>query len=277
MRSFRFLFTRRWLLFAVVVVLLAWAAWWLGQWQFHRLDDRKASNAVVRANEGRDPAPVSDVLAPGRAVPETEEWRLVTATGTYAADETVIVRYRTRDGVSGVDVVVPLVTPAGTALLVDRGWLATAQSGTTDPSAVPSPPEGEVTLTGWVRADGTGDSTRVTDQSARAVSSVAIGDALGREVYGGFVDLRSEDPAPDERLEPVELPELDNGPHFFYGLQWWFFGALALFGFGYLAYDERRHGPRGDRRGAQQGARQRRPQGSSGAGSQPTTGASSRN
>ena len=24
---------------------------------------------------------------------------------------------------------------------------------------------------------------------------------------------------------PVELPELDNGPHFFYGLQWWFFGA----------------------------------------------------
>ena len=26
----------------------------------------------------------------------------------------------------------------------------------------------------------------------------------------------------------MELPELDNGPHFFYGLQWWFFGLLAL-------------------------------------------------
>ena len=36
----------------------------------------------------------------------------------------------------------------------------------------------------------------------------------------------------------MELPELDNGPHFFYGLQWWFFGALALFGFVYLVYDE---------------------------------------
>ena len=36
---------------------------------------------------------------------------------------------------------------------------------------------------------------------------------------------------------------MDEGPHFFYGLQWWFFGALAIFGFGYLMYDEWR-GPR---------------------------------
>ncbi len=37
----------------------------------------------------------------------------------------MIVRYRTREGASGVDVVVPLVTADGTALLVDRGWLQT--------------------------------------------------------------------------------------------------------------------------------------------------------
>ena len=66
-------------------------------------------------------------------------------------------------------------------------------------------------------------------------------------MYGGFVDLRSEDPEPAQPLEPAELPDLDNGPHFFYGLQWWFFGVLALFGFGYLAWDERR-GPRSRRR-----------------------------
>ena len=45
----------------------------------------------------------------------------------------------------------------------------------------------------------------------------------------------------------MELPELDNGPHFFYGLQWWFFGVLAVFGFSYLLYDERRNGTRGAR------------------------------
>ncbi len=98
---------------------------------------------------------------------------------------------------------------------------------------------------GWVRVDATGDSTHVSDGSTRAVSSVAIGDYLDRELLGGFLDLKSEDPAPDEPLARAELPDLGNGPHFFYGLQWWFFGLLAGGGFIYLAWDEwRRARPR---------------------------------
>ena len=85
-----------------------------------------------------------------------------------------------------------------------------------------------------------GDSTQVTDRSTRAVSSAEIGEALDREVVGGWLDLRSESPEPETPLLPVELPELNNGPHFFYGLQWWFFGLLAVSGFGFLAYDERK-------------------------------------
>ncbi|HEU4812538.1 MAG TPA: SURF1 family protein [Nocardioides sp.] len=237
MRSLRFLVSRRWVLFALTVVLLAWAAWLLGEWQFHRLEDRKASNAIISHNEALDPAPVDDVLAPDRSVPATSEWRQVTATGTYDTDDTVIVRYRSREGSSGVDVVVPLVTDRGTALLVDRGWMASDSRGT-DPADVPPPPSGRVTVTGWVRVDATGDSTHVTDNSTRAISSTQIADALDREVYGGFVDLKAESPEPETPLAGAELPELDNGPHFFYGLQWWFFGALAIFGFFYLAYDE---------------------------------------
>ena len=239
MRSWRFLLSRRWLLFAAVVVLLCYAAWWLGQWQFHRLAERKASNAVVRTNEALAAQPVADVLAPGRPVGADTEWRRVVARGTYDADQTVIVRYRTRDGQSGVDAVVPLVTADGTALLVDRGWAAADNEGAR-PSDVPEPPAGEVTVEGWVRADATGDAARVSGHSTRAISSAQIGPVVGHPVYGGFVELASEDGKPAAGLQPVELPELDNGPHFFYGLQWWFFGLLAFFGFGYLAWDERR-------------------------------------
>ena len=251
-RSLRFLVSRRWILFAITVALLAWAAWLLGEWQFHRLEDRKERNAIVARNTSAPAAPVSEVLEPDRGVSASEEWRVVTATGSYATDDTVIVRYRTREGAPGCDVVVPLVTADGPGLLVDRGWLPTDSSGA-EPVEVPAPPSGEVTVTGWVRVDATGDSTVVSEGSTantlstRSISSERIGEALDREVYGGFVELKSEEPAPGTPLEPAELPDLDNGPHFFYGLQWWFFGALAISGFGYLVYDEWRRGRAGGR------------------------------
>ncbi|HET7432552.1 MAG TPA: SURF1 family protein [Nocardioides sp.] len=254
MRSLGFLVSRRWVLFAIVVALLAWGTWWLGEWQFHRLSDRKHDNAVIARNEASAPARVDDVMARGRPVSPDDEWRTVVARGTYVPEDSVVVRYRSQDGEAGVDVVVPLLLDDGTSLLVDRGFWQTDDN---EPpiSSLPAPPSGEVTVEGWVRVDGTGDSTEVTDQSTRSIASGPIGRAIGRPVYGGFVDLRSEDPAPRTPLMRTDLPELDNGPHFFYGLQWWFFGVLALFGFGYLAFDEARGGPQRDRRRPGQSAR----------------------
>ena len=235
------------MLLALVVVLLSALAWRLGEWQFDRLADRQERNAVTARNETATPVPVGDVLAAGRTVSRTDEWRLVSATGRYDAAATVVVRYRTRDGEAGVDVVVPLALADGSQVLVDRGWLLT-DNVASGPWEIPNPPAGEVTVTGWVRADAEGDSTAVTDRSTRAISSVAIGAALDRQLLGGFLDLRSEDPAPDTPLLRTELPDLGNGPHFFYGLQWWFFALLAFVGFGYLAYDEwrRRQDPQAD-------------------------------
>ena len=171
----------------------------------------------------------------------------MTATGTYDAASTVIVRYRSGpSGEPGVDVVVPLITTSGTALVVDRGFLAIS-TRSADVGDVPPAPSGEITVTGWVRVDGTGDSTQVENLSTRAINSQRIGEAIGLPTYGGFVDLVEESPEAANPLVLTDLPDLDNGPHFFYGLQWWFFGALALFGLAYLAHDERRRGPRGER------------------------------
>jgi cytochrome oxidase assembly protein ShyY1 len=231
--------SRRWALFALVVVVLAYGCYLLGQWQFHRLQERETTNTQTRQNLHADPAPVADLLAPGRGVPPRDEWRKVTATGTYDAGRSVVIRYQTRDGASGVDVVTPLRTDAGPNLLVDRGWMKTGNVGA-DSVDAPAPPSGEVTVVGYVRADATGDATTVTDRSARAISSREIGRSTGLQVYGGFVDAERQTPAPATELVPAELPDLGNGPHFFYGLQWWFFGLLAVFGFCYLAYDERK-------------------------------------
>lgn len=242
MSSFRFLLSRRWAGFTVFVLILAYGTWWLGQWQFDRLEDRKASNQIVRVNEHAEPAPVSDVLAPGEKVAEKDEWRRVTATGTYAVDDTIIWRYRTPDDAKGVDIVVPLVLADGNAVLVDRGWLQTESQDEFED--LPAPPSGEVTITGWVRADGTGDSTDVAQvdgyHATRALSSTRVAKVVDEPLLTGWLHLDTESPEPATQLRQADLPELDNGPHFFYGLQWWFFGVLAIAGFFYLMYDERR-------------------------------------
>lgn len=241
----RFLFSRRWVLFAVAVVVLAWGASLLGQWQFHRLDDRRAENTLVRDNLDRPPVPVADVLAVGRPAAARDEWRKVTAHGTWDDEHTIVVKYRTRDGAAGVDVVTPLVTGDGAAVLVDRGWMATQNSGGERPDTPPVT-DGPVTVTGYVRVDGSGGSTTVTDGQTRAISSTVIGQDLPYRLYGGFLDLQTESPPPAQAaLAPGELPDdTSEGPHFFYGLQWWFFGVLAVAGFCYLAYDEWRRSRR---------------------------------
>lgn len=248
-----FLLSRRWLVFGLGVVLLAALCVRLGEWQFDRLDQRQQRNEWTRTNAAADPVPVADVLAVGRPVAAEREWMRVVARGTYDAEATVVVRYQTRHGDSGVDLVTPLVTEDGTALLVDRGWVATDNTGDV-PDALPAPPSGTVEVVGFVRADATGRGITVENGSTRAVSSVEIGRSLGVPVFAGFVDAATEDPAPEAEVVRPELPDLGEGPHFFYGLQWWFFGALALGGFGYLAYDERRRRRSGSSRPGSSGS-----------------------
>lgn len=231
--------TRRWILFALGVVVLALACYRLGVWQFHRLAETKAQNAVTRHNLAAPPVAATRLMAPGRPVPESEQWRRVTVTGTYDAAHTVVLRYQTRNGSSGVDLVTPLRTSTGAAVLVDRGWIRTSNVGES-PSKLPPPPAGRVTVVGWLQPSATGSATIVTDRSTRLVSSAAIGKIVPYPLDSGYVQALSETPRPAHPPLRAERPDLSNGPHFFYGLQWWFFCALAVFGFCYLAWDERK-------------------------------------
>ena len=236
----KFLLSRRWATFAIVVILAAWGAWALGQWQFHRLTERRHSNAVTRTNLEALPVPIDQLMAPGKQPSKRTEWRRVTVHGAYEDAHTIVLKYQTRDGAAGVDVVTPLRTADGDAVLVDRGWMQSENSGNVRPKLPPAT-AGQVTVTGLVRRDGHGGATDIGGMATRAISSEAIGKVVGYRLYGGFLDLEEQSPPADTgvTLKKAELPDdTSDGPHFFYGLQWWFFGILAVFGFFYLMYDE---------------------------------------
>ncbi|MEO5651635.1 MAG: SURF1 family protein [Marmoricola sp.] len=233
----RFLLSRRWVMFAVTVALLGWLAVRLGEWQFHRLDERKHSNAVVSRNLDAEPVPLADVMSTEKAPGADDEWRRVRVTGTWDDERTIVLKYQTRDQSAGIELVTPLVTGSGAGVLVDRGWVL-ASNNVVRPE-LPAATSGEVTVTGWVRRDATGDATRISEMATRAISSRTAAAEVSYPLYRGFIDLDEQDPAAATKLQAAELPDhTGNGPHFFYGLQWWFFGALAVFGFFYLAFDE---------------------------------------
>jgi cytochrome oxidase assembly protein ShyY1 len=233
----KFLLTGRWLVLLLVVILVGLACVELGLWQFRRYEGKVEGNKVVRANLAADPAPVDEVMSTSAGPGDEGEWRRVRATGVYDTAHTTVILYRTHDGEQGVNIVVPLVTDSGTALLVDRGWVPTAGSADS-PVDAPDPPSGTVTVTGWVRQNGTGSSTRVSDGQARSISSDEIATTVPYPVYDGFVERTAESPSAERSPVPDDGPDISTGPHFFYGVQWFFFALLAVTFWVYFAYTE---------------------------------------
>jgi cytochrome oxidase assembly protein ShyY1 len=234
-----FLLSRRWIGFAVFVVVLAAICIRLGFWQIHRLDHRLDENAVITRHLATDPVPLSTALRPGDKVGPKSEWTRVRVVGSYDVEHEVTVTFTTRDGAPGVDVVTPLVMSDGSAILVDRGWMPTPNT-TKRPDNVPPPPTGQVTVTGWLRQDSGADSNAVkpVDGQVRAISSTAMASAVSYDLAGGYLNLRGQDPPAAKPLALEPRPELGQGPHFFYALQWWFFAGLAVFGLFWFAWVE---------------------------------------
>lgn len=230
----------RWIGFLLFVVVLASVCTRLGFWQIHRLEHRLDRNDIITEHFATDPVDLSVALPPGSSVDDRKEWTRVTAVGTYDAEHQVTVKFTTRDGAPGVDVVTPLVLESGDAVLVDRGWMET--DNTVENPDVPAPPAGEVSISGWLRQDSGAkpSAVRPTDGQIRAVSSAGMASFVPYTLVNGFVNLQDGTPEPTAELAAEPEPELGQGPHFFYALQWWFFALLATVGYFWFAWAEAR-------------------------------------
>jgi cytochrome oxidase assembly protein ShyY1 len=232
---FRFLLSARWLGFLLFVLVLAGVCTRLGFWQIHKLDARLDRNQVITKHFAAAPVDLTAALPAGQKVDDGTEWTRVTAVGTYDEQHQVTVKFTTRDGAPGADVVTPLVLASGDAVLVDRGWIATANN-VTKPD-VPAAPSGTVTVEGWLRQDnGAGDdAVKPVDGQVRAVSSIGMADSVPYDLRRGYLNLQKQVPSAGDALAVEPKPELGQGPHFFYALQWWFFALLAVVGYVWFA------------------------------------------
>jgi len=252
MSGYGFLRQPRWLALGFLVLVIVPSFVLLSRWQLHRLDERRQANAVVAANAQQAAVPVATILtagAPAASVTDTVTWRQVSATGHYDAAGQVLVRKRPFEGANGFWVATPLVTDSGAVLVVNRGWIA-ASGGATAVQEVPAPPAGEVTVVGRVQPSQDAPDPQPTDLPAGQVTDLDVAlVAHGASAYPGYVDLVSSDPAQAAGLMPWPLPDLSEGNHLSYAMQWVVFALIAVGGFVLLVRRER-EGTDGDTPGA---------------------------
>jgi len=244
---------REWVTLAVGVVVLVALCLVAGRWQWNRYVDRDAEIQQIEANYVATPVPVEDVLpGPGAELDDGDTWRPVTLEGRYETDATVLLRNRPVGGTPGFHVLVPFVTdpapgaPDGLVVVVDRGFVPLGTDAVT-PGDLPAPPAGAVEATVTLRADEPAADRDAPAGQVQAISTdqvLAAGPdggawAEGRTV-GAYGQLRSEDPAPAERLEALPKPDTDPGSHLSYAFQWAVFALGAVLGFWLLVRRDRR-------------------------------------
>lgn len=257
---YRFVLSRRWVGFALFVIVLATLCVRLGFWQLDRHHQKAEQNEIVRANMDSEPVSAQDVQERSSNERSGQEWQPVRVSGTYDTQHQVVLKYQTRKSLPGVEVVTPLVTSSGRAVLVDRGWME-SDNNTDQVTDIPAPPSGTVTVTGWWRPDSAAEDHAVEPDNGqvRAISSEGISTAVDYDLFNGYLDLREQHPGGESELEPEPRPDLGQGPHFFYSMQWYFFAALAVFGWFYFAWSEA-HPERTRRNARSQNRPQTRPE-----------------
>lgn len=204
-----------------LIVLCLWAA----QWQYHRGVDRHARNSTIEQQSQ------ASTISLEKATTDitSNEWRTISTTGTFEGSTQILIRNRYSEGKYGFEQLTLFTDSHGKNFWVDRGWIAPGANATTAP-ALTQTPIGQVEITGRLRLD--------SSLPRGSFFALGKGNALipqwnaqkGIDTEKFYIDLLSGSTPELTPSAPAQLPELSDGPHMAYALQWIFFAGLIIYG-----------------------------------------------
>jgi len=241
--AFKFLLTPKWILVTLICLAMLPAFQALSNWQWHRLHDRQAYNVTIQAEIDKPPVALSELtvsVPESVTVPAGSQWRTVEMTGSWLSGNQVLVRKKSLESDLGLWVVTPLRLSDGTVVMVNRGWIAAANSAVDSP-VVATVPVGTIEVLGRLR--------EVQDRTKPAPSDLPAGQVdriIPLEIVSGATTLsnayvemtasRPESKSADIRTLPE--PEVTEGAHRSYALQWMFFEIMTVIGWSILVRNE---------------------------------------
>lgn len=206
----------------------------LGLWQLRRLEQRRALNQEVL--DGLSQPPVT--LTGDPVEPEALHLRRVSVTGTFENEESVVLRGRSYQGQPGAELLVPLrIKNSEQAILVNRGWVPLQIATSEDLKSYAL--EGEVTVEGVAyrsqpRPDGFLVPTDPTPQPGKRLEAWfrvdidRIQQQVAEPLLPVFVRQSAASAGATEPPLPQPEPELDEGPHLGYAVQWFSFALILV-------------------------------------------------
>ena len=216
------------LLQTFVALLLIAGCLFASQWQFARGSIQSQTNKIIAKNLELPTLALADF---DNLDAVDNQWRAVKITGNFSPTNQELVRNRYYEGKFGFEVLTLFKSTGGENFWVDRGWVAAGPNAATPPVVEPVA-SGNLEITARIRSENLSRQLQASFFVTRASNEKpeSITKLQGVDAKPYYLDLLG---SPDGKVKPlteIELPELSNGPHYAYGIQWLAFALLAIIG-----------------------------------------------
>jgi cytochrome oxidase assembly protein ShyY1 len=215
----------------------------LSNWQWHRLQDRQEVNAEIQAQINKEPIPITELIVDidgAKSVPEDSQWRTVEITGVWLQDNQVLVRKKSLESDLGLWVVTPLKLADGTIVMINRGWTAAANSAVDSP-VVSDVPGGKIEVLGRLRDVTERTKPAPTDLPEGQVDRIVPNEIVDspETLTNAYVEMTASRPeSRTSEIRSLPAPEVTEGAHRSYAIQWIFFEIMTVIGWIILVRNE---------------------------------------
>ncbi len=221
----------RWIALTAFLLIMIYLFIRLSDWQFDRYNTRIQNNEITTTALSSEPIKLTDLSQ----VSDLKDWQKVSIKGEFVNSDAKLLRRQYLESSLGFWVITPLKLDNDKVILVNRGWIPIAESSTSQ-QEIPSSPQGDVTIIGYVQ---TLKDTRSEpeDLPLNQINHLNSTNFSSQPLSTSYLQLASMTPM-DNQVAIIPLPELSNGPHFSYAIQWILFALMLPIGWYVLLKNE---------------------------------------
>ncbi|GAP15181.1 uncharacterized conserved protein [Longilinea arvoryzae] len=230
----------RWILTTLLAIAGVGVLIRLGIWQLDRLAQRRVFNERVTAQLQASELDLTQNVDLGRQLYDME-YRSVVVRGEYDFSQEVLLRNQDYGGQLGFHVLTPLrIANSDQSVLVDRGWIPFDQAAPELRAQFQEP--GQVVVRGVIRRPqthpdfgGVPDPTLAPGETRLDAWNIVNLDRIRLQVAEPLLPVYIvQGPDPSWSGVPVRqmvMPEISEGPHMGYAMQWFTFAATLGLGY----------------------------------------------